>query len=148
MCGRHNVLLCILHTCSIRTGALWILISHFVISRYPGGEACALECEPSVCLEVTRGSAADLHFSISGDNSGTWLRRIRLTEHGHDCNLGGLCKKRLICFTECKFYSPGGFTRGHRLVYGNGGSKLHSQIRAQRNKKLKHLKQLQGTFLF
>lgn len=29
-----NVLFCILHTCSIRTRALWILISHFVISRY------------------------------------------------------------------------------------------------------------------
>lgn len=52
-------------------GALWILISHFVISRYPGGEACALECEASVCPDVTRGSAGDLHSSISGDNSGT-----------------------------------------------------------------------------
>lgn len=34
--------------------ALWILISHFVISRYPGGEVCALECEESVCLNVTK----------------------------------------------------------------------------------------------
>lgn len=71
MCGRYNVSLCILHTRSIRTRALWFLISHFVISRYPGGEACALECEASVCLDVTRGSAGDLHFSIRGENRGT-----------------------------------------------------------------------------
>lgn len=36
-----------------------------------GRRVCALECEASVCLDVTRGSARDLHFSISGDNSGT-----------------------------------------------------------------------------
>lgn len=71
MCGRYNVSLCIPHTCSIRTRALWILISHFVISRYPAGEVCALECEASVCLDVTRGSAGDLHFSISGASSRT-----------------------------------------------------------------------------
>lgn len=34
--------------------ALWILISHFVISRYPGREVRALECEESVCLNVTK----------------------------------------------------------------------------------------------
>lgn len=50
--GRYNVLFCIPHTCSIRTRALWILISHFVISRYAGGEVCALECEASVCLSM------------------------------------------------------------------------------------------------
>lgn len=34
-------------------------------------EVCAAECEASVCLDVTRGSVRDLHFSISGENSGT-----------------------------------------------------------------------------
>lgn len=94
MCGRYNVSLCILHTCSIRTRALWILISHFVISRYPAGEVCALECEASVCLDVTRGSAGDLHFSIRGENRGTWLCRIRLTKLGLSCSLEDWCGKR------------------------------------------------------
>lgn len=71
MSGKYNVLFCILHTRSIRWKALWILISHFVISRYAAGEVCALECEASVCLDVRKGSAGDFHFSISGDNSGT-----------------------------------------------------------------------------
>lgn len=34
-------------------------------------EVCALECEASVCLDVTRASAGDLHFSIRGENTGT-----------------------------------------------------------------------------
>lgn len=55
------------HMFNQERGALWILISHFVISRYLGGEVCALECEASVCLKVTGASAGDLHFSISGE---------------------------------------------------------------------------------
>lgn len=39
------------------------------ISRYP--KVCAAECEASVCEDVTRGSTRDLHFFISGENSGT-----------------------------------------------------------------------------
>lgn len=50
--------------------ALWILISHFVICRYPGGALCALECEASVCLDVTAAAAADLHFSVGEEDSG------------------------------------------------------------------------------
>lgn len=117
-CGRYNVLFCILHTCSIRTRALWILISHFVISRYPGGEVCALECEASVCLDVTRGSAGDLHFSISGDNSGTWLHGNMINGAWSRLPFGKTCVKRgsfplltVECATEC-------YTRGQWLLQG------------------------------
>lgn len=41
---------------------LGILISHFVISRYLGGEVCALECEASVCADVTTNSTGDFNF--------------------------------------------------------------------------------------
>lgn len=102
-----NVLFCILHTCSIRTRALWILISHFVISRYPGGEVCALECEASVCLDVTRASAGDLHFSISGENSGTWLCWIWLTKLSLHCGSDQLCKRMLTFFTEGRCQAGG-----------------------------------------
>lgn len=102
-----NVLFCILHTCSIRTRALWILISHFVISRYPGGEVCALECEASVCLDVTRASAGDLHFSISGENSGTWLCWIWLMKLSLHCGSDQLCKRMLTFFTEGRCQAGG-----------------------------------------
>lgn len=120
MCSRYNVLLCILHTCSIKTRALWILISHFVISRYPGGEVCALECEASVCLDVTSGSAGDLHFSISEDNSGTWLRRMWLTELGLDCRSEDLCKKRLLCFAGFFFCPKQNIWKRSLTFSGNG----------------------------
>lgn len=102
-----NVLFCILHTCSIRTRALWILISHFVISRHPGGEFCALECEASVCLDVTRASAGDLHFSISGENSGTWLCWIWLTKLSLHCGSDHLRKRMLTFFTEGRCQAGG-----------------------------------------
>lgn len=83
-------------------------------------KACALECEASVCLDVTRGSAGDLHFSISGDNSGTWLRRIWLTEPGLGCSLEDMCggkkkKKKKEAHVQKDLFSAGCFTRGHRL---------------------------------
>lgn len=106
-CKSGNVLFCILHTCSIRTRALWILISHFVISRYPGGEVCALECEASVCLDVTRASAGDLHFSISGENSGTWLCWIWLTKLSLHCGSDQLRKRMQTFFTEGRCQAGG-----------------------------------------
>lgn len=106
-CKSGNLLFRILHTCSIRTRALWILISHFVISRYPGGEVCALECEASVCLDVTRASAGDLHFSISGENSGTWLCWIWLTKLSLHCGSDQLRKRMLTSFTEGRCQAGG-----------------------------------------
>lgn len=88
--------------------ALWILISHFVICRYLGGEVCAWECGASDCLDLPRGSAGDLHFSISEDNSGTWLHRIWLSEPSLDefgrLQRGQFC---LLNVTFCCRFYPG-----------------------------------------
>lgn len=81
VCGRCKVSFRILRTLPIRARALWILISHFAISRYPrtAGLCAGMWGE---CL-----SECDQRFSrtfdivlIGGENRETRLRRMWLAE--------------------------------------------------------------------
>lgn len=102
---RYNVLFCILHTCSIRARALWILISHFVISRYPGGEVCAVECEAQPEIYI---------FLLAKTTVGRDTPNV-IAEPCLDCGLEDLRKKeRLIWFSEGILFAAEHFKRGQR----------------------------------